>query len=275
MAVVNHNEVVYTSWKEDRDIILEYNQVDLSDVSVSNILGMGVDNVTRNQAVVWIMKMIENGGVHNVIHLNPYKLSRMKTNKDLRLIYNKATLHIADGGGLEWGARMCGFPLKERIPILSLIMDLIRIAEMKDYTIFFVGAKPEIAEKAFSNIKKSFPKVRIVGRHGGYFNEEREQSVVEAMRKSEPNLVFVGLGFPKEEIWIDKIKGEFKNTVFVSVGGCIDIIAGFSHKAPAYFIERGLGWFYRIFTRPWRIGRMLRLEVFYIKLICKKIFRKK
>ncbi len=262
----------YDSWKEERDIILEYNQVSFDDVNVVNILGIGIDNVTRSQAVVKVMKMIEGGGIHHVIPLNPYKLHRMKTNEDLRLISSKASLHIASGAGLQWAAKILGSRLKERIPLMSFIMDLVRIAEIKEYTIFMVGARPEIAERAFSNIKKSFPKIRIVGRHGGYFTPERELSVVEAIRKSTANIIFVGMGFPREDKWIYRYKNEFNNAVFISVDGCIDIISGEILKAPAFFMARGLEWFYRIITRPWRYGRLLRLLVFYMHAILKRMF---
>jgi exopolysaccharide biosynthesis WecB/TagA/CpsF family protein len=178
------------------------------------------------------MKMIESGGVHHIINLNPYKLARIKSSNDLNLISSKADMHIASGAGLNWAAKILRSPLKERIPLLSFIMDIIRIAEIKDYTVFLVGGKPETAEKAFSNIKKSFPKIRIVGRHGGYFTPERERSVIEAIRKSEANVVLIGLGFPKEEKWIYEFKNEFKNTVFISVGGSIDIISGEIKRRP-------------------------------------------
>lgn len=263
--------VYYDSWKEDRDLILEYNQVTVDDINVVNILGVGVDNVNRAQAVVKVLKMIESGGLHHVLSLNPWKLHRIRSNADLRLISEKADLHLYSGSGLGWAARMLRSPLKERIPLMSFIMDLVRIAEIKEYTIFLVGGKPETAERAFFNIKKSFPKIRIVGRHGGYFNEEREKSVIEAMRKSEANIIFIGLGFPREEKWIHNIKNEFKNAVFISVGGSIDIISGEIKKAPAFFMERGLDWFYRIITKPWRIGRLLRLLLFYTHVLVKRI----
>jgi N-acetylglucosaminyldiphosphoundecaprenol N-acetyl-beta-D-mannosaminyltransferase len=155
------------------------------------------------------------------------------------------------------------------------MMDIIRISEIKEYSIFLVGGKPEITERAFFNIKKSFPKIRIVGRHGGYFNPERERSVVEAMRKSEANIIFVGLGFPREDRWIAKIKGEFKNAVFIGIGGCIDVISGEVRKAPAFFIERGLEWFYRIITRPWRAGRLARVAFFFMMAVMKRLFSRK
>jgi len=262
----------YDSWKEDRDIILEYNQVSLDDVNIINILSTGIDNLTCEQAVVKVMKMIEDGDVHHVIPLNPYKIHRIKSSYDTKLISSKASMLLATGGGIQWAAKMRGTPLKERVPLLSFLMDLVRISEVKEYTIFFVGAKSEIVEKAYCNIKKSFPKIRIIGRHGGFFNEEREKSVVEAIRKSEADIIFVGLGFPQEDKWINKIRNEFRKGVFISVGGCIDILSGEIKKAPPFFMKNGFDWFYRIITRPWRYGRLLRLFLLYFEIIIRKIF---
>jgi N-acetylglucosaminyldiphosphoundecaprenol N-acetyl-beta-D-mannosaminyltransferase len=264
----------YNSYKEERDIILEYNQVSLDDASIVNILDIGVDNLTREQSVYKIVKMIEEKGTHHVITLNPYKLHRIKTNTDLRLISHKADMHIASGAGLGWASRFLKTPLKERIGVLSFMMEIIRLAEIKEYTIFLVGGKPEVAERAFFNIKKSFPGIRIVGRHGGYFDPEREKSVIEAIRKSEANIVFVGLGFPKEDKWIYKIKNDFKNAVFISVGGSLDTISGEKRKAPPWFMEKGLDWFYRIITRPWRVGRLLRVLLFFLTVMVRRILKK-
>ncbi len=263
--------IYYDSYKEDRDLILEYNQTSLADVNFVNILGIGIDNCTRQQAVVKVLRMIEEGGVHHVMALNPYKLHRLTTNNDLNLIASKADLKIAVGAGLPWTASFLGKPLKERIHFVSFLMDIIRIAEIKEITIFMVGAKPEIIEQAYANIKKSFPMIRIVGRHGGYFNKERASNVIEAMRKSEAQIILVGLGFPKEDKWIYQIKNQFKNTVFIGIDGSIDIISGQKHKAPAFFMEKGLDWFYRIITRPWRYLRLLRLLLFYIQVVWQKI----
>ena len=265
---------LYYSSKEE-DIMLEYSQISLEDANVVNILNVSIDNLTIQQAVYKVIKMVEEKGVHHVITLNPYKLMRIKSNSDLRLIYDKADMHIAAGAGIQWAAEMLKKPIKERIPLLSFIMEIVRISEIKEYGIFLVGGKPEITERAFFNIRKSFPNIRIVGRHGGYFDSDREKSVIEAMRKSEANIIFVGLGFPKEDKWIYKYKSEFKNTVLISVGGSIDIISGEIKKAPPYFMEKGLDWFYRIITRPWRIGRLLRTALFFVITLFKKLITRK
>jgi N-acetylglucosaminyldiphosphoundecaprenol N-acetyl-beta-D-mannosaminyltransferase len=198
--------------------------------------------------------------------MNPYKIMKTRSSSDLSVLINKTDMHLACGGGLMWASKKIRRPLKEQIPLLSFMMDIIRIAEIKEYTIFIVGGKPEIGEMAFFNIKKSFPKIRIVGRHGGYFSEDRELAVIEAIRKSEANIVFVGLGFPREDRWIHKVRNEFHNAVFISVGGSIDVISGEIKKAPPWFMERGLDWFYRIISKPWRIGRLMRVALYFIKV---------
>jgi N-acetylglucosaminyldiphosphoundecaprenol N-acetyl-beta-D-mannosaminyltransferase len=270
-----NDDVYYDSWKEDRDLILEYNGIDLNDAGVSNILGAGVDNVTRSQAIVKVIKMVEDGGVHHIIPVNPYKLVRYRANRDLNIIYSRASMKIASGAGVVWASKMVGFPLKGRVDMLSFLMELIRLSEIKEYTIFLVGGRPEVAEQTFFNIRKSFPKIRIVGRHGGYFNEERELSVVEAIRKSQANIVLVGLGFPREDRWINKVRNNFKNTIFISVGGSLDVISGDNRKAPPFFAERGLEWFFRIITRPWRYGRILRVFFFDLHLLFYRIFKRR
>jgi len=272
---MTRDSIYYDSYKEDRDLVLEYNQVTLDDVNIININGIGINNMSGAQAVVRVMEMIKNGGVYHIVPINPYKVQRIKSSNDLKLLLSRTDIHLNSGAGLNWAARILKAPLKERIPVLSFIMDLVRISEIKEFSIFLVGAKPEIVERAFFNIKKSFPEIRIVGRHGGYFNPEREKSVIEAMRKSEANIIFVGLGFPREDLWINKIKKEFKNTIFISVGGSIDIISGEIKKAPAFFMERGLDWFYRIITKPWRIGRLFRVMMFFLSVIWKRLFGKK
>ncbi|MCP4135730.1 MAG: WecB/TagA/CpsF family glycosyltransferase [bacterium] len=271
---MSDDSIYYDSYKEDRDLVLEYNQVDLNSINMINIGGIGVHNLTRTEAVARVLQMIKEGGIYHVIPLNPYKIRKINKSADLKLLSDKTDLHLASGAGVQWAANMLKTPIKEMIPVLSFMMELIRIVEIKEYSIFLVGGRPEVVETAFFNIKKSFPNVRIVGRHGGYFNPQREKSVIEAMRKSEANIVFVGLGFPKEDKWIHKIKREFKNTVFISVGGSIDIISGEIKKAPPFFMERGLDWFYRIITKPWRIGRLFRTLSFFMGILFKKIFNK-
>jgi len=267
----------YDSNKEDRDVILEYNNIPLNEVKPYDICGVPVWNFTMAEAIAQITALIEKGGVYHFISLDPYKLYKIKTDKSLKFIKDSAegeVKNFATGAGVLWASKTLGSPLPETIPFFSFLMELIRLAEAKEYPLFFMGSKNEIVEKAFNNLKKSFPNLKIIGRHGGYFLSQREEDIVEAMRKSEPKIVFVGLGFPREDKWIQRIKVCFKNTIFISIGGSLDVISGQMKKAPDFFINRNLAWFYRIIIRPWRIGRFLGVLFFFFLVLLTKFFQK-
>jgi N-acetylglucosaminyldiphosphoundecaprenol N-acetyl-beta-D-mannosaminyltransferase len=126
------------------------NQVKLDDVNVVNILGVGIDNVSRSQAVVKVMNMIKEGGVHHIVPMNPYKIMKIKSSSDLGVLINKTDMHIASGGGLLWASQKLKRPLKEQISLHSYMMDLVRISEINEYSIFIVVGKPEIGERPSS-----------------------------------------------------------------------------------------------------------------------------
>ena len=100
------DETTFDESYKEGDLILEYNQVTLDDVSIVNILGIGIDNMTSSQAVVRVLDMIKDGGVYHIIPLNPYKLMRAKSSIELNAIINKADIHLPSGGGLLWAARI-------------------------------------------------------------------------------------------------------------------------------------------------------------------------
>jgi N-acetylglucosaminyldiphosphoundecaprenol N-acetyl-beta-D-mannosaminyltransferase len=95
--------------------------------------------------------------------------------------------------------------------------------------------------------------MRVVGRHTGYFSNEREKDVIEVIRKTSPRILFIGMDYPKDLVWIDKNRKHFTNTVIIAIDYNFDIISGKIKKAPDYFQNRGFTWFYQILSRPYRI----------------------
>ena len=242
--------------KEDRDYLLDYKSIDLHSLVRVPLLDVPVDNVDRDEAVALIMELLERkSGVQHVLFLDPIKLMRVRPRRKLESLPAAARLVLADGAGLEWCARKLGTPLKERIPMIALLMDVIRLAEKKALTIYFLGSKPEYLERVFFNMQRSFPGVRIIGRQSGHFAEGREQLVKESLRKSAPNIVFIGMGFPAQEQWIYENQGVLGNAVVFGIDGALDVLSGLEKKAPDFFQVRGLAWLWRGFSRPWRISR--------------------
>ena len=245
-----------TTAKEDRDYLLDYKSIDLHNLQRVPLLDVPVDNVDRDEAVALIMELLERKtGVQHVLFLDPIKLMRVRPRRRLESLPAAARLVLADGAGLEWCAKKLGTPLKERIPMIALLMDVIRLAEKKALTIYFLGSKPDFLERVFFNMQRSFPGVRIIGRQSGHFAEGRELLVKESLRKSAPNIVFVGMGFPTQEQWIYENQAVLGNAVVFGIDGALDVLSGMEKKAPDFFQVRGLAWLWRGFSRPWRLAR--------------------
>lgn len=264
-----------SSAKEDRDYLLDYKSIDLSSIRREDILDVPVDNINRDEAVALILEMIENrSGPHHVLFLDPIKLMRLRRSKKLRHILDDARLVLADGAGIGWAAARLGTPLKERIPMIAMIMDIVRLAWKQEYTIYLLGSRMEYLERVFFNMQRSFPGVRIIGRQEGYFGGEREALVKESLRKSAPDIIFLGMGFPTQEQWLHENKEYLSRSVVIGVDGAFDILSGKEKKAPDWFQTRGLAWFWRTLARPLYIDRMFAVFFFFVMTLWRS-FRKR
>ena len=265
MNVRNETGSDYTS--KERDYILEYKSIDLHSLKREKVLGFAVDNVTRDEAVARILSMIEqkNGPAH-ILFLDPLKLIKLLSSKKLRHIRDSVDMVLADGAGLGLACARLGFPIKERIPMIAMIMDLVRLAWKEDMTIYLLGDRPEYLEKVFSNLQRSFPGVRIIGRQAGNFTPEREILIKESLRKSSPDLIFVGMGFPNQELWIHENRDQLSNAVVIGVDEAFGILSGKEKHAPDYFQLRGLTWFWQTITKPFLLDRFFAMLIFFLKV---------
>lgn len=256
----------YSSAREDRDYLLDYKSIDTSSLETIDLFQVPVSNVSRDEAVAAVMNMIEEKkGPHYVFFADPIKLMQIRPKRKLAFLAQKFDLILADGAGLQWAAERTGSTLKERIPMIATIMDLIRLAVKQEYTIYLLGSKMEYLEKVFLNLSRSFPGVRIVGRQGGHFTPERGRMIKESLRKSAPDLLFVGMGFPYQDLWIEENKEYLGKTVVVSVDGALDILSGQEKKAPDSFQLNGKTWLWRTITRPLNFVRMYYMISFFVK----------
>ncbi|HMV43012.1 MAG TPA: WecB/TagA/CpsF family glycosyltransferase, partial [Leptospiraceae bacterium] len=134
-------------------------------------------------------------------------------------------------------------------------------------TLFFLGSKEDIIERLFFNLIRHFPEIRIVGRHSGYLNDARELMVKEAIRKTNPDIIIIGMDFPRQEVWIENNTGYFGKSIVIGVWGNLDTLSGQIKKAPDYFQLRGLTWLWRIFVRPYRLDKIYNTIQFYSSIL--------
>jgi len=262
-----HTEDEYgTSW-DDRDFLLDYKSVNLESIESVPIFGVPVDNVTRDEAVALVLDLLEKkSGPHHLFFIDPVKLMRIRPGKKLSFIAKQARLILPDGAGIGWVARRLGTPLKERIPMIAFIMDIVRLSVKKELTIYLLGSRTEYIERVFSNFQKSFPGVRIIGRQSGYFeSQKRETLVKESLRKSSPDIIFIGMGFGKQEKWIRDNWQYLSRSIVIGVDGAFDILSGKVRKAPDWAQTGGKIWFWRTLIRPYRIAKFCAMCNFFLK----------
>ncbi|MEW5763105.1 MAG: WecB/TagA/CpsF family glycosyltransferase [Bacillota bacterium] len=226
------------------------------------LLGAPVDAVTLEEAVERVAALVRAGGAHQVLTLNPEYVYRALREPVLLEIAHSASLVTADGIGIVWAARVLGEPLPERVTGIDLVLALAARAPREKWRVFLLGARPGVAQQAAANLAARFPGLDVAGTHHGYFTSREETGVLARIRAARPDILFVGLGAPKQEMWIARHLRALGVPVAVGVGGSFDVLAGRVKRAPAFLRRLHLEWLGRLLYEPRRWRRMLVLPKF-------------
>ena len=230
-----------------------------------DVLGVGFDNCTREEALAASMEMLDRPSCHYVVTPNPEIVELCRGDGALRRAVNAADLVLPDGIGIIYGAKLLGTPLRERLPGIEYAQALMaRLAE-GGQPLFLLGARPGYADQAAERLQKIYPGLRIAGTSDGYFQEDAP--VVERIRESGAAVVFVCLGSPKQELWMAENGPATGARLLVGLGGSLDIFSGNVRRAPPAFRRLGLEWLYRLLKEPRRIGRMMKLPLFLLHVM--------
>lgn len=243
-----------------------------------NIFGVRIDNIRMDDAVKVLEDYLKGDRLNTIYTPNTEIVMKAKEDENIRGIINSGDLVTPDGIGLIYGSRIRKKPLKERVTGFDLSINLLEMANENGYSLFLLGGKDGVAKKAGENIKKDYPNIRIVGYHHGYFegshrgvyDSQEERTIIHSINKVEPDIIFVGLGFPGQEIWIYNNRDRLRSKVIIGNGGTLDILAGNMKRAPEIFQRLGLEWFYRLLREPSRIKRQIALPKFILSVLFTK-----
>ena len=222
-----------------------------------DVLGVGFDNVTMDEAVSRAMDFLAEEGTHYVATPNPEIVEVCRENPAARAAVNGADLVLPDGIGVIKGAAMLGTPLRERVPGIEFAARLMARMAEEGRSLFLLGANDHVLPAVDPG-----GGLRIAGTHDGYFQDDAP--VIEAIRRSGAEAVFVCLGAPKQELWMAKNGAATGARLLCGLGGSLDIFAGNVERAPQFWREHGLEWLYRLCREPRRIGRMMKLPLFLV-----------
>ena len=191
---------------------------------------------------------------------NPEIVMLAQENPLLRDAIEDASLVLADGIGVIYGARILGRPLKGRVPGVDFADALMAEMAKHSMSVFLFGAKPGIADTAAERLMARHPGLVIAGTNDGYFSDDTP--IIEKINSASPDLLLVCLGAPKQELWMQQNAGRLSVGLMAGLGGSLDVFAGAVKRAPEMWQKLGLEWMYRLIKEPSRIGRMSKLPLF-------------
>lgn len=236
-----------------------------------NVLGLDFINTTNQAFLEQLKKDCQTKNNRFIVTANPEIVLAAKNDPHYALALKTADYITPDGIGIIKGAKILKTPLPERITGFDTLCALLEFASQTKKKIFLLGAKPNVIKQAVENVATNYPGAIICGYHDGYFKDE--QAVVNQIKNANPDMVFVALGFPKQEYFI-KDHRQVAPALWMGVGGSFDVLAGIAKRAPQFWINLHLEWFYRLLKEPSRFIRMLALPK-YLLLVYRKRFLNK
>lgn len=238
-----------------------------------DILGVPVDVVNMSQAVDFVDHIIKTNDKAEIIAVNPEKVIKANSDSVLKARLISAKLLIADGIGVVLAARILRNVKMERVPGSELMPEICNLSMKKGYKIFLYGAKSEVVHRAADVLRSRYWGLNIVGIQDGYLAESDETKLINEINISGAHILFLALGSPKQEMWIDKNMSRLNINICQGVGGTFDVIAGNVRRAPLFFRRIHLEWFYRLISNPKRLFRQTALPVFVFSLLKEKLLK--
>ncbi|MFC4713046.1 WecB/TagA/CpsF family glycosyltransferase [Planococcus dechangensis] len=229
------------------------------------ILGVTVNKETEQQLLDNIQADIEQGRKSRIVAINPEKVMMASKDPELRALLNESTYQIPDGVGIKIASRIRGGDIRERVTGIGMMDALLQLANKHHHRIFMYGAKKATVELAAKNIQAKYPNLVIAGTLDGY--EKDPAKIIQSINDASPQILFVALGSPKQELFIREHMDALNVNIFQGVGGSFDVYSGNVKRAPKLFLNTGTEWLYRLASQPTRIKRQMALPQFLMKAV--------
>jgi N-acetylglucosaminyldiphosphoundecaprenol N-acetyl-beta-D-mannosaminyltransferase len=221
--------------------------------------GVPIDAIDLNGAISAVFDLVSRGDGGAVFTPNVDHVVEFTHNPELREAYLAADLSLADGMPVVWVSRLLGHRLRERVAGSDLVLPLLRRAAESGKRVFLLGGQEGVAALAARRLGQSVPGLQIAGTLAPRIDMREPASlradVVKAVAATRPDLVVVGLGAPKQELWIHESREALRPAVLLGLGASIDFLAGTVPRAPVWMSRAGLEWAYRLAREPRRLWR--------------------
>lgn len=239
----------------------------------TDVMGVMLDNLTMQQFAARAQALLEHGSGARAVTPNAEIIWQAMHDPAYRQILNGSELVLPDGAGVLLGARILGTPLREKVPGVEFGEQICAMLAKTGGRLYLLGGRPGVAEQAGQKLQKKYPGLRICGTADGYFADEAE--AVRRIARARPDAVFVCLGVPKQERFMQDFGVQTGAKLLLGLGGSLDVYAGRVRRAPKWMIRCNLEWLYRLLREPSRLGRALCLPKFVICCLLEQRRRKR
>lgn len=219
------------------------------------ILGYKVDALTMDETINKINRFIIRKKKCQHVVLNAGKMVIGHKDDQLKKIINQCEIINADGQSVVWASKFLKCPVPERVAGIDLMYRVIELAAVNGYRIYFFGAKEEVVQKVAEIYKNKYQNLNIVGIRNGYNIKEDHEIIIEDMKNSKADILFLGFGSPQKEYWLKENISKIEIPFCMGVGGSFDVVAGLTKRAPLWMQKCGLEWFYRFIQEPKRMWK--------------------
>ncbi|GAA0367745.1 WecB/TagA/CpsF family glycosyltransferase [Bacillus horti] len=237
----------------------------------TNILGFSFSKWGMKDTVDYVVSYLHKDRAEfphtvHIVTANPEIVMTGLENQELAQAMHTADLITPDGTGIVWAAEHLGDPMPERVAGYDMLHEIAKTSNERPFSVFLLGANEEVNSKAANQLAKQYPHVTVVGRRNGYFDDSQEPEIFDEINALKPDLLLVALGFPKQELWIQRYKQQLQAKVAIGVGGSFDVLAGVVKRAPMMWQKLRLEWLHRLLSQPSRLPRQLAIPKFVLRI---------
>ena len=238
------------------------------------LLNTYVNNITMKETLASIDNMVNSDKKSYVVAINVDVVMKIEKDAYLKNIVDEADMVLVDGKPLIWISKLHKKPIKEKISGSDLVPLVCEKAAKKGHSIFILGGKEGIADKAKLNLEKKFPGIKIVGTYAPPLGFEKDQYELEKINQNisvkQPDILIACFGCPKQEKFVYENYKKYDAKVSICAGATVDFLAGNVKRAPKWMSEHGLEWLYRFFQEPKRLFKRYFIDdVKILKLVWK------
>jgi N-acetylglucosaminyldiphosphoundecaprenol N-acetyl-beta-D-mannosaminyltransferase len=192
-----------------------------------------------------------------VMYVNAHVVNQSRVTEGLGDALRRADLVYCDGYGVRLAARALHLEVPHRMTGADWIWSLAALCELSGQSVYLLGSEPPIARRAATRLARWCPQLEIVGAHHGFFelDSPHNERVIEHIIEQRPRIVLVGMGTPKQELWVDRYADRLGGAVVWTVGALLDYVSGHTPRAPRWLADNGLEWIFRLAIEPHRMWR--------------------